>query len=918
MSPVELLALWSDLEMLSPLDIEITPRRQDRGGVFEVTPGGQAPWERGHSLQRTRLRADEAYAYVLYGGTFCKRELERALLSAVGASTAEAEAGRASGTSALFSMIVTEDGRAVPETLTLSHGCWLLGRALAVGPLSDDWLEGFDRDATVIRERVAAAIAVHQRRLLAHVGERCLEEHARCALPGTAMKPTPASLRRRCAVPGCPLQGSGTVHGLCANHLADGSFKADTDLALAITRVVVRSLGLDSALDLGGAVVDAKVVYRRNATGRDLAPVNSRLSEDLAAVADAADRGRLGPAILRHLVRSGASVAPRQGAPDQAQAADGLTFSEPGYVPVGRWPASPRRPASEAHQLTTNQAWAQLRDSSGLYRVAGAAQAEMAEVLQDVVAAVVVERARVLATLASPEDGFGDETMTWTAPGLEKSISFRPLIQELTGFEIVVAVPSAPAVEALGRSLLDRAELGEEWRSVPGYFAGHGTRLLRYLVRRSAAPKGEKPEGWALLTAALGSVDKRRKFVNNLWFGPPRKPGAAAMSEEQAGMLAWLKDQSARDAAQPWSLAVATFERALQDEATVRRRRQKVRDRRAELRARTEQRADELRAWRIERVMVHEGHLAAVREGLRNAVIDEEVACRAREVAERRRAGHQELRPRWWHSVLDGGKAQRFWREVDRSLADSEVHAERQLAEERARSARWEREVCRVAGLVSDAKQVASKMSDEIATLRAREEAYVEQWSHRFAFPDDRSHSEGGSHDSRAPWLDDEWDRARVEVFLAALDLHRAFITGAGKAGTRLLGAASDAARGGLGGSTPEATLAAWQGIFLMTPVVITTFESVAETFTAIGAEALGWLVVEEGRAVAPQAVVGALWRTRRALVVERADGAPAEVPTHRDLEQAVRAHHWRRRRAQDVGEERSRRKRGATSTTRS
>ena len=119
-----------------------------------------------------------------------------------------------------------------------------------------------------------------------------------------------------------------------------------------------------------------------------------------------------------------------------------------------------------------------------------------------------------------------------------------------------------------------------------------------------------------------------------------------------------------------------------------------------------------------------------------------------------------------------------------------------------------------------------------------------------------------------APWADEEFSRARTRLFLAALALHKAFILNAGPRLSRNLNAMMDILDGVGRPKDEAAILAAWQTLFLVVPVVSTTFASVGRMFAGLRRESLGWLLVDEAGQAAPQNAVGALWRCRRAVIV--------------------------------------------------
>jgi hypothetical protein len=159
-------------------------------------------------------------------------------------------------------------------------------------------------------------------------------------------------------------------------------------------------------------------------------------------------------------------------------------------------------------------------------------------------------------------------------------------------------------------------------------------------------------------------------------------------------------------------------------------------------------------------------------------------------------------------------------------------------------------------------------------------------------FPDDAWWQDRSRREREALWTDPIWNEARSELFLAALRLNKAFLEHVPTQLRQSLQGAVDILSSAPQDLPEGAALAAWQALFFVVPVISTTFASFARLFVHLKQEALGWLLIDEAGQATPQNAVGALWRSKRAVVV----GDPLQLEPITTLpfraEQAIRIDH--------------------------
>lgn len=595
--------------------------------------------------------------------------------------------------------------------------------------------------------------------------------------------------------------------------------------------------------------------------------LNSFYARDIQRIIHALDRGELNPALMKYLTPLAAHQ--RLDLYTEAGREQIATSLHPRFMPAAQWISEPHHKMSLMQQFAINKVFQTLK-APGLFSVNGPPGTGKTTLLRDIFAENITRRARLLANYERATDALcSDARLKVEFEGINDTFYVAPLKPELTGFEMIVASSNNAAVENISRDLPKTKSLG----------AASDHTYLQSVAWRIAAQnnKGEFDTlhaddiPWGLISATLGKKNNRYLFADRL-SSQPQRPNEAPPKgydpRQHQNIWQWREHYT--------GLSFAAAKKKFSETDTAVNNRQKelttLIDTLAELDGRDEHHYCQTE---INANIQAQQHLNRIQDELTSH--NQELVTLTEKLTDLREVERLLLqgRPVWWKRWINHAQARQHQLLLtDNRHAQIFALKEKLVLQSQLNRIRLNAEVAEAA--LGQAYRALNDKKKRWVFLQTTLSEIGTQFPQATG-PANLNDLEHPDWQINGLWHDEKLNELRSELFASAMDLQQAWLAevmrkGNGPFSQNVLAICSLLRGNRL--SNPTHALAIWQSLFMIVPVISSTFASIASQFRELGSQALGWLIIDEAGQAVPQAAIGALWRCQRAVVV----GDPLQI----------------------------------------
>lgn len=517
-----------------------------------------------------------------------------------------------------------------------------------------------------------------------------------------------------------------------------------------------------------------------------------------------------------------------------------LSTVRPEKTPSGRWPDPLFHQQSLMQQFAINATFDSLK-MKDIFSVNGPPGTGKTSLLREIIAENIVARATALSQFKKANDAF----IARQALNFENGdpIFVSELDPSILGYEMLVVSSNNTAVQNLSLQLPLRSQLDPSF---------HHASYLETVATKTLGLK--EKEAWGLISAMLGNMENCRHFVESVFIKRSDVKGESRIWE-------WINGYDG-----------PSFSEAKDSFLAIKSRKEKLYTELSNLAFLH----DEIHGHTVEtycvKTLKNLQVAQEVTEGLSTKIsclLLEEMEAKERlALLEQRELLWQRERPGALNRIIDR-KAFEAWSEKFSTFGKERIAAIEELNQCKI-------DLKHLRNLLINKNDIESDRTEEFLNkallFHIYQEAYHElKRTHKEArLPHSTKELKKRDAHIQSYYQTKEINAVRSELFIASMTLHEAWLAETAREKGKFRGNLMAIANilQGKSPSTADDTRLAWQSVFLLLPVISSTFASIGRLFRYLEPGTIGWALIDEAGQANPQAAVGVIWRAKRVLSI--------------------------------------------------